>query len=401
MVAVKRESYLRRIRPFYDSDLIKVITGMRRCGKTVLLDQIREDLLASGVPGDRIVRLNFEDLDNARLRDGAALNEFSKAYRGGGKAYFLFDEIQKVDGFEEGVNSMRATMDCSIFVTGSNGKLLSGDLATALTGRTVSFAVMPFTFAEATDYRRANGLGDGDIFEYLKWGGLPQRLQQRDEESTRAYLESVYGDILYRDVVAGSGARDADLMARVADFLMDNSGKAFSASSIAEHLEKSGRRRASTETVYGYVRRISSSMMVNGLDRFDVRGKMFLSSLRKYYVADPGLVSIRRADGSMDIGARIETAVHNELVSRNYSLGIGKVGDREVDFVAEKGGKRLYFQVCYLMADEKTRDREFSALEAIGDNHPKFVISMDQADMSRNGIEHLRLVEDFLLSDRF
>ncbi|MCL2148714.1 MAG: ATP-binding protein, partial [Methanomassiliicoccaceae archaeon] len=401
LATVKRESYLKRIRPFYDSDLIKVITGLRRSGKTVILDQIRDEIIRSGVPADHIVYLNFEDMDNAHLRAGAALNEFSKKYRDGTRHYFLFDEIQRVSGFEEAVNSMRATMDCSIFVTGSNSKLLSGDLATVLTGRTVSFTVMPFTFREVTECRRANGMEAKDFSEYLKWGGMPQRLQQGDDASVRTYLDSVYKDILYTDVVSRSNARDADLLTRVADFLMDNSGKVFSVSSIVDYIEGRDRRGVSTETVYNYVRHITSSMLVSGLERFDIKGKMFLSSLRKYYVADPGLVSIHRSDGSIDVGARIETVVHNELIARNYSLGTGKVGDKEVDFVAEKDGKRSYFQVCYLMGDERARDREFSALEAIDDNHPKFVISMDQIDMSRNGIEHLRLVEDFLLSDRF
>ena len=398
---VKRESYLGRIRPFYNSDLIKVLMGMRRSGKTVLLNQIREELIMSGVPEDNIVYVNFEDMDHSHIRTGAALNEFSKRYRNGAKYYFMFDEIQKVTGFEEGINSIRVNMECSIFVTGSNGKLLSGDLATTLTGRTISFTIMPFTFKEVAEYRRLNGMEEKDFFEYLKWGGLPQRLQQNDDLSVRVYLESVYGDIVYNDIIMRSKSRDADLMERIVDFLMDNSGKVFSSSSVAEYIEKTEKRQVSTETVYNYVKHINSSMMINKLERFDIKGKMFLSTLQKYYAADPGLVNVRRTDGSMDIGARIETIVHNELLSRNYRLGMGKIGDKEVDFIAEKNGKKYYFQVCYLMADEKTREREFSALESIDDNHPKFVVSMDQADMSGRGIEHLRLVDDLLLSDRF
>jgi predicted AAA+ superfamily ATPase len=395
-----RETYLERIRPFYDSDLVKVITGVRRSGKTILLSQIKDDLIRSGVKEDHVISVNFEDSEYMHIRDEAALHQFSKEYRDGAKYYFMFDEIQKVDGFEEGLNSMRSTMGCSIFITGSNGKLLSGDLATALTGRAVSFRMAPFTFREVTEYRRMAGLEEKDFFEYLKWGGLPQRLQQKDDVSVRTYLEMVYSDILYRDVVRRANVRDPDLLIRVADFMIDNSSKVFSGPSLVESLKKEG-RSVSTETIYNYVRHISSSMLLERLERFDVRGKMFLSTLEKYYVVDPGLISMRRTDGSVDIGARIETVVYNELVARNYKVGTGKVGDKEVDFIADKDGRKCYFQVCYLMGDEKTRDREFSSLEAIDDNHPKFVISMDGFDMSRNGIEHLRLVEDFLLSDRF
>jgi predicted AAA+ superfamily ATPase len=402
-IALKRELYLEKIRPFYDSDLIKIITGMRRCGKSTLLEQIKSEILSKGVRKDHMIHMNFELLDYADIRDELSLfNAIKLLVKDEDKYYIFFDEIQIVNGFEKAINSFKAGINCSIFITGSNGKLLSGELSTYLTGRFIQFRVMPFTFREVTEYRKLNGIvfGDGEFEDYIRWGGMPQRFAFSSEYETRIYLEDLYNSMIFLDIIQRSGIKDIDLLKRIIDFILDNSSRIFSANSVRKFLISEG-RSISTETIYNHIDHILSSLMISKVKRYDIKGKRQLATLEKYYATDTSIMYKPRSGYSIEVGASLETIVHNELIARGYELNIGKIGDKEIDFIATKDDKECYIQVCYLMPEESIREREFRVLESVQNNYPKYVISMDPLNMSRNGIEHLNLVRDFLLSDKF
>jgi predicted AAA+ superfamily ATPase len=393
---ISRELYLKKIRPFYHSELIKVITGVRRSGKSTILRQIRSELVSGGVPEDHIIEMNFELVEYGSVDNYVKFHDHvSQRVSGNGKYYMFFDEIQKVTDFEKAINSFRVEFDCNIFITGSNGKLLSGELATLLTGRYVEFRVMPFTFREVAEYY--DNSGDLELFgEYMRLGGMPMRLTMGATEA-RTYLRDLKASIIGNDIQKRHNITNTDLLNRIVDFMLNNSSNVFSANSVANYLLNE-KRNVSTETVYNYVEAILSSLLISKVRRFDVKGKELMKMQEKYYAADTGIWYSDKLTGDIDIGACLETIVYNELIARGYSVSIGKIGDKEVDFVAEKDGGRAYIQVSYLLADSATMEREFSALELIPDNYPKYVLSMVGFNMSRNGIVHLNLL-NFLLSD--
>jgi len=393
---IQRELYLKKIRPFYDSDLIKVITGVRRSGKSTILRQIMKEIVSGGVPEDRIIDLSFELFKYQDIDDAAKLHDQVRPMMsGGGKYYLFFDEIQNVIGFERALNSFRVEFNCSIFITGSSGKLLSGELTTLLTGRYVEFRVMPFTFKEVAEYRGTEG--DLELFEeYMRLGGMPLRLTMGEGEA-RTYLRDLKASIIGKDILLRSKITNTDLLNRIVDFMLNNSSNVFSANSVKNFLI-SERRNVSSETVYNYVNAVVSSLLISKVRRFDVKGKEMMRMHEKYYAADTGLWHSDKLTGDVDVGACLETIVYNELIARGYSVSIGKVDDKEVDFIAEADGGRAYIQVSYLLSDDATKEREFSSLEFIRDNYPKYVLSMDGLDMSRGGIVHLNLMK-FLLSD--
>ena len=403
MKPLKRELYLSRIRPFYESDLIKILIGIRRCGKSVILGQIVEELVDSGIREDRIIFISFELMEFSNIRNATSLVEYVKSKMASlGRYYLLFDEIQKVEGFEEGINSLRTSDNCSIFITGSNGRLLSTELKTELTGRYVEFRIQPFTYREVKQLLEENGqtVDENVFYDFMKWGGMPQRLWFAHERETRAYLSDLYNSILLKDIVTRFRVNDPDLLERLTDCLMDNSSRLFSANNVVEYLRKDG-RNVSTSTVYKYIDHILSSLMVDNVRRFDTKGKRFLSISGKFYCADTGLRQIRATDANADIGVLLENIVYNELVARGYKVHVGKTPKAEIDFIADRDGSRKYIQVCYMMFDEKVVNREFASLEEIRDNYPKYVLSLDRFNMSRNGIKHLNVMDGFLLSNEF
>ena len=403
MKSLRRELYLSRIRPFYESDLIKILIGIRRCGKSVILKQIAEELIDSGVNRENIIFISFELVEFSAIKDAASLVEYIKSKMVlPGRYYLFFDEIQKIDGFEEGINSLRVSDDCSIFITGSNGKLLSTELKTELTGRYIEFRIQPFTYREVKQLLEENGqtVNEGTFYDFMKWGGMPQRLWFTHEREIRTYLSDLYNSILLKDVVTRFKVNDPDLLERLTDYLIDNSSRLFSANNVVEYLRKDG-RNVSTGTVYRYLNHILSSLMVCNVRRFDTKGKKFLSASGKFYCADTGLRQIRTVDADTDIGVLLENIVYNELVARGYNVHIGKTPKAEIDFIADRDGKRMYIQVCYMMFDEKVVKREFAPFGDIHDNYPKYVLSLDKFDMSRDGIKHLNVIDGFLLSDKF
>ena len=292
---INREIYLKRIRPFYQSELIKVITGIRRCGKSVLMKQIMKEIQSESKGTNNILYINFEDLEYASIKTANDLHKYVKVkVKSKDRHYLFFDEIQNVVDFEKAINSFRATMNVSIFITGSNARLLSRELSTLLSGRYVSFRIYPFCYRE---YCEAKGIkmdtnNSEEFMNFVEWGGMPQRLQMTSLDETRVFLHDLYNSIVLKDIVQRSGVKDVDLLNRIIEYIVLTPSQTFSASSISKYFEKDN-RKISTETLYNYLRYISDSFIVSKASRYDIRGKKILSTLDKYYLSDTGLGKIR------------------------------------------------------------------------------------------------------------
>ena len=400
---IERERYMRLIRDFMDKPVVKIITGMRRCGKSALLELTRQELLKRGIAEKNIVSINFESLRYEKLRDYRLLyQEISeRVEQTAGRVYVLLDEIQEVTSWEQVINSLRVDFDCDLYVTGSNAKLLSGELATLLAGRYVEIRVYPLDFQEYLDFAAANpeeaGLSQQEQFaNYLRFGGLPGIHQMKwDEERIMQYLRDIYNSVLLKDVIARNKIRDTALLENIVQYLMDNIGNTFSAKTISSFLKNQG-RKLSTETVYNYLRALESAFLIHKVVRFDIKGKRVLETQEKYYLSDLGLRHAVLGYRDNDIAGVLENTVYLELLRRGYEVHIGKQDVAEVDFVADHREERLYLQICYILTPENT-DREFAPLEAIHDNYEKLVLSMDTLlRINRGGIRQKNLVE-FLL----
>ena len=315
------------------------------------------------------------------------------------KHYLFFDEIQMVDEFELVINSFRATWDVSIFITGSNGKLLSGELATYLSGRYVSFKIAPFSFREYCQIRKLEEPADEDLVEYLTWGGMPQRFHLQNEMEMETMLRDLYNSIVLRDIVQRTGAKDVDLLNRIFEYLTQTPSQMFSAKGIAKYFE-SVNRKVGTETLYNYLDHMITSLIVTKARRYDIRGKQLLTTLDKYYLTDLGLGKIHNSGFKLEMGALLENVVFNELSSRGYEVFVGKLPKGEIDFVAVRGQEKEYYQVAYYLYDQSVVEREFGAFRKIEDNYPKYVISMDKMDFSQDGIIHKNAVR-FLMERGF
>ena len=402
---VKRERYMGRIRPFINGNLVKVLTGMRRSGKSVMLQLIQQEILQTGVGSNQILTYNFEKMDYASLRTAEALHQAVLSASEGisGKIYLFFDEIQEVDGWEKAVNSFRVSLDCDIYITGSNANLLSGELATYLAGRYVEFIVYPFSFQEFMDLYQTiiPKSTQRDMFnQYVASGGMPYLSNLRyEQESSRQYLLDIFNSVILKDVVKRNNIRDVDLLERIISYVISNVGTTFSATSISKYF-KSEKRNVAPETILNYLKACEEAFLLYRAKRQDLQGKQILSIKGKYYMSDHGIRQALMGTNARDIGLILENMVYLELLRRGFQVTVGRVGEREIDFVCEKAGRVLYFQVCYLLATEETIDREFGVFSFIKDNHPKYVLSLDDFDMSREGIKHMN-IQDFLLSDEW
>lgn len=401
MERIVRTQYMSQVRPYYESDVIKVLTGVRRSGKSVLLEDIRREIAESGVSQDHIIYLNFEDEDSRLLfPDDATLNDGIKArIVDKGRYYIFLDEIQYVRGFERALASFRATLNASIFVTGSNSTLLSGEMASMLSGRTVEFEVLPFAFSEAVEYLTLNHR-DYDMNamfrDYLRWGGFPVRFDWEDEQAKRRYLNNLYVGIVGRDIVRSKKGTDREAFLAIAQYVFNVAGGEISPENIAAYYNANNNRTVSTATVTNYLYKMERAFLVHRSQRYDISGKKVLKSRAKYYVVDTGLRTIScNADGYSET-RYLENIVYNELLYQGYTVYTGKTYRGEVDFVATGAGGKCFIQVCYLLADESTIKREFSAFAPIKDASPKCVMSLDVLDMSRDGIRHVNII-DFLL----
>ena len=402
---IKRETYMKRIRPFMETDLIKVMTGIRRCGKSVMLELIKQELLESGVNRSQMISVNFEDMSNIHLQTASALHQeiLAKSKQIKGKVYLFFDEIQEVKDWEKCINSLRVAIDCDIYITGSNAKLLSGELATYLGGRYVEFVIYPFSFGEFLELYQTIVPEDSRqrcFQKYLVTGGMPYLSNIRyAEEPVKQYLQDLFNSVQLKDIVKRNKIRDVDLLERITTYVMSNAGNTFSATSVAKFL-KSEQRTVAPETILNYIRYCCDAYLFYQVKREDLQGKQILATNEKYYIADHGIREAVYGGNMRDINLILENIVYMELLRRGYKVTVGKVGDREVDFVCCKQSEKLYVQVTYLLASEETIQREFGVYDQIRDNFPKYVVSMDELDMSRNGIKH-RNIRDFLLMENW
>lgn len=395
---LKREMYLEQIRPYYDSDIIKVITGVRRCGKSMLLDEIKDELLGQGIASDKIIYLNLEDMDYEYIVNASDLNkEIKSRISDNGKYYIFLDEIQHVKDFEKALASFRATLEVSLFVTGSNSTILSGELATLLTGRTVEFEILPFSFYEMKQYYELNNLyWSEDLFmNYLKWGGFPLRFDYKDDEAIHRYLSNLYKSIVSRDIIGKSKSKDKSSFMDISLYILANAGKEFSVDNIVKAYKKNG-KEISKRTVYNYLERMKKAYLIHGVGRYNITGKSALSNREKQYAVDMGFRTINTNIINYEDTFLLENIIYNELLTRGYTVFAGKTFKGEIDFVAIKGGKKCFIQVTYLLAAEETIKREFGAYGSITDASPKYVMSLDKIDLSHDGIVHLNII-DFLL----
>ena len=396
---ILRKNYLDQIIPLIDKNLIKVLTGVRRSGKTVLLQQIQDYLLQHGRQKNNVVYISFESKANARLKSSDALYSYllDTGRKANGKTYIFLDEIQTVPAWEEVVSSLLVDLDCDIYITGSNSKLLSGELATLIAGRYIQIHVYPFTLSEAKEITKQNGtfVSDDALFsDYLRYGGLPLRFSL-GEISVEPYLSDTYDAIVVKDILQRNKLNDSALLNLLLSFLMDNIANPFSARSIVSALAANG-IRTSVDTVLAYIGYIKNAMIMNSVQRYDIKGKKLLAAGEKYYAVDLGLRNVIKSSPEIDFNKLYENLVYLELLSRGYDIKVGKTDNYEIDFIAYKGKERIYVQVCYLLASPETVEREFGNLERINDNYPKYVISGDIPDFSRNGIRHFNIVR-FLL----
>ena len=402
---IKREMYMKRIRPFINTDLIKVMTGIRRCGKSVMLELIKDELKKNGVDASQFLSFNFEDMRNSHLCTAQALHDevLFRTQNLSGKIYLFFDEIQEVEHWEKCINSFRLELNCDIYITGSNAKLLSGELATVLGGRYVEFTIYPFSFSEFRELYLSvfPESSDSAVFQkYLLLGGMPYLSNLRFMEApSRQYLMDIYHSVVLTDVVKRNKIRDVDMLSRIVAYVMGNIGTTFSSSSIVKFL-KNEKRKVSPETVLNYIRYCTSAYLFYQVKRQDLHGKQILATNEKYYMADHGLREAVFGGNMKDINLILENIIFMELLRRGYSVTVGKAGTKEIDFVCQLQDQKLYIQVTYLLASEETIQREFGVYNSIRDNFPKYVVSMDEIDMSQNGIKH-KNIREFLMMDEW
>lgn len=393
---IKREMYMSRIRPFIGKELIKVMTGFRRSGKSVMLQLIQEELLEQGVRKEQFISFNFEKMGLEHLCTTKALYDevVRLAAEKDGKVYLFFDEIQEVASWEKCINSLRVDMDCDIYITGSNAKLLSGELATYLGGRYVEFVIYPFSYSEFKELYLSvyPQTSDAECFnKYLVTGGMPYLSNLNYEyEPSRLYLEDLYNSVVLKDIVKRNAVRDVDLLEKIIAYVTANIGTTFSATSISKYF-KSENRTVATETILNYIKYCMDAYLFYQVKREDLAGKQILSTNEKYYMSDHGVREAVFGGNTRDIDLILENIVYMELLRRGYKVNVGKSGDKEIDFVCRKQSSKLYIQVTYMLASADTVEREFGILEKVPDNFPKYVVSMDEIDMGRNGIKHCNI----------
>lgn len=391
---VQRKQYLEKLKKTKDMQMIKVVTGVRRCGKSTLLVQFKDHLKSCGVGQEQIISINFEDIENEYLHDYKTLYTYVTQRLIPGKMTYVFlDEIQAVPDFQKAVDSLFIKENVDVYITGSNAHMLSGELATLLSGRYIEIRMLPLSFAEY--YELVGGECRNAWNAYFRNGGFPYAARIADDEVRRDYLSGIYNTVLLKDIVSRKRIQDVPLLESIVRFLFDNIGNIVSSKKISDTLTSFGRKTTSV-TVENYIGALTESFILYKADRYDIKGKQYLKSLEKYYLVDVGLRRLLVGDKNIDIGHILENIVYLELIRRNYTVSIGKIGDLEIDFVAESGGDRIYYQVAASILDPNTFAREIKPLQKIPDYYPKFIISMDEISVNEDGIKQINIV-DFLL----
>lgn len=401
---ILREQYLKQLEPFIGKPVIKVITGIRRCGKSTFLKMICNSLIESGVDRRNLILINKDSLEFDFIQNYHDLDDYVKkrCKKISGQVFLLIDEVQEINGWEKAVSGFLADQTADLFITGSNSRMLSSELATYISGRYIEFTMYTLTFSEFLKFRNVtdHGKWESEFGIFMKYGGFPgiHRMEYQDEVIEQ-YINSLYNTILLKDVVVRNGLRDVALLEKVARFTADNCGNITSSKKIADFL-KSQKIKGSVDTVNNYLGMLTSAYLFHRVNRFDIKGKRLLEIHEKYYAGDIGLNHSLAGYKLKDISGRLENIVYLELLYRRFKVHIGKLKEYEIDFIALKGDQRIYIQVAYLLHDQVTIDREFGALERIPDNYPKMVLSMDKHhDSNRKGIQWFNLI-DFLTSQK-
>ncbi len=397
---IKRSQYLENIRRFYDSNLIKVLTGIRRSGKSVLLNQIKDELInKNGIKQDHIISINFEDVSFSKIKNFSKLNDYIvKRIVDNNKYYIFLDEIQHVNQFEKTLASLKATKNVSIFVTGSNSKLLSGRLASLLVGRCKEFKIMPFTYSEFIKYYEENNLElpSKPLQNFIRFGGMPQRMDYILEEDIKEYLKSIYFGIIDKDICNTKAKINKETFITLSKYIINNVTKEFSISSIVEYYNQNNTDKIYRENIYRYLEKLEQACLISRVKRYDISSKRTLKNIEKHFAVDNGFLLACSDSNKIFISHALENIIYNELLFRGYDVKIGKTYKGEIDFVAMKDGKKCFIQVAYLLLNDNVIEREFSAFDSVRDPSPKYVFSLDEYDMSKNGITHLN-IEDWLL----
>ena len=396
-----REKYLSKIRSFYHTEsLIKIIYGMRRSGKSVILKQIMDEIMKSGVSEDNIIYINFESLKYDFIKNAKDLYNYIESLKTNKNKYYVFlDEIQKVEEFEKGINSLRITDNYSIFITGSNSRMTLLELSTDLSGRYVSFRINPFSFKEIVELTNTEEKDyENLLYDVFKWGGLPQRFLFTNDEDKTNYLSSVYDSIILKDIVERLGIKDIASFNKVLQYMLDTETREFSRDNVIEYLKREYHEIAN-DTLYNYLKAFSTTFIMNKVYRYDVHGKNILKTLNKYYANDLGIKQIKTNNEEINYSVALENIVYNDLIGKGYKVFIGKTKKGEIDFIASKNNKFKYIQVCFDLSDESTRIREFSAFDDIDDNN-KYIITLTKKDYSTEDVKQINIF-DFLMNDEF
>lgn len=388
---ISREHYIKPVREFYESDLIKIITGIRRSGKSVILQQIMEEI---GQKTDNIISLNFEDKRvSTNIPNGNALIDYVEKHCRKGKCYLFFDEIQVLDGWQDACKTLRL-YDCSLFITGSNSKLLSGEFTRELSGRYVSFRVHTFVYKEILEYAQELGK-EVSVTDYLVWGGFPKRFEFDSMEAQRRYLDDLDDTIIINDIIHRYKIRKERLFKSFVNFVLRSNGRIFSAKSIRDYI-KTEHESCSVNTIMKYLNYLEEAYIIESVKQYSTRTKQELSYYMKIYDADVAFNSLRCMDNRFDLTHNLENIVYNELIYMGYDIWVYNNSGREIDFLAQHGNKKYFVQVAYSVAEDKAYAREFEAFKGIDNLSQKILITNDDIDYSTSIVRHLKL-KDFLL----
>lgn len=401
---ILRSTYIEQVKRFINKPQIKILTGIRRSGKSTVLKLLSEELLQSGVKPEQIISINFESFAYAHLTKSAALYAFvKKQIKLKKKYYLLLDEIQEVEEWEKAVNSFLVDFNVDIYLTGSNSHLLSSELATYLAGRYVEIPVFTLSFAEFLVFRKHyfpnEKLAQNGFTHYLRTGGFPViHTADYDEEAIYKVVYDIYSSVILRDSIQRHKIRDVELLERVIKYAFDNIGNTFSGKNVADYF-KSQQRKIDINTIYNYLNALEGAFILYHVSRYDIKGKELLKTQKKFYVSDVSLIYATMGFRDRMISGILENIVFLELKRRGYQVYVGKLGDREIDFIAENKNGKIYVQVAYKLENEQTVEREFSSLLAIDDQYPKYVVTMDDFwKDSIEGVKHIH-ISDFLLKE--
>lgn len=400
--------YIEKIMTYVDTPFVKILSGVRRCGKSTILKMIMEELKKQGIPEARILHYNFDSMQHEDVKTAKLLYEEVKSLISPkGKTYLFLDEIQEVESWEKAVNSFITDFDVDIYVTGSNSRMMSSEISTYLTGRYISFHIFPLSFSEYLSFRKAYNVVElthnthSELSRYLRLGGFPAiHLQEYTPDEAYPIVKDIYNSTIFTDIVKRNQIRKIDQLERIVKFAFDNVGRTFSAASISKYL-KSENRTLDNETVYNYLGKLESAFILHRCSRYDIQGKEFLKTQEKFYLSDPAFRYSILGYTPDSVAAMLENLIYLELLRRGYNVCIGKIGNAEIDFVATRQENKLYIQVAQQIEQEETEQREYGRLLSIPDNYPKYVLRTDEfAGGNYQGIKTMHIA-DFLLSSEY